>query len=336
MTDEEESEQRFAEAVAAAQVVELWSSGAQALSLLAAAHEWGWIRFLATPRDLDRLAEFTGHSPERVAVILDALQAHGVLRRDGRTVSLTPTFATLAADDAWLTLGDVLDSADLARRLVRGAVQGATAPLPGPDALIAARTAGGRPTSVTTGLVERLLQDLPEWHETLPQGHLLDVGCGVATNTLTLARMFPGLRATAVEVVPEVAVEARRRADRLQVADQVDVRCLDARDFDGATAFDSACWAQSFFPEPVRAATLAMIRRALRPGGWLILEEENADGQDLDQRSGPLRRLVRQQAHPALDRTAEELAAEAEAEGFRLHRLASTRFGRFVLLRRPV
>ncbi|GID32270.1 SAM-dependent methyltransferase [Paractinoplanes brasiliensis] len=336
MTDEEESEQRFADAVAAAQVIELWSTGAQALSLLAAAHEWGWIRFLATPRELDRLADFTGHSPERIVVAVDALQAHGVVRRDGTAVSLTPTFATLAADDAWLTLSDVLDSADLARRLVRGAVQGATAPLTGPDALIAARTAGGRPTPVTSALVERLLQDLPEWHETLPRGCLLDVGCGVATTTLTLAHLFPRLRATAVEVVPEVAVEARRRASRLQVADRVEVRCLDARDLTGDAAFDSACWAQSFFPEPVRAATLAVIRRALRPGGWLVLEEEDADRQDLDQRSGTLRRLVREQEHPALNRSAEELAAEAEAAGFTLHRVASTRFGRFVLLRRPV
>jgi hypothetical protein len=157
----------------------------------------------------------------------------------------------------------------------------------------------------------------------------------VATTTLTLASMFPGLRTTALEMVPEVAVEARLRADRLGLADRVDVLCLDARDYTGEAAFDSAFWAQPFFPEPTRAATLAMIRRALRPGALLTVPEEDAGLQDTDQRSRALRQLVRGHWRAPLDRSADQLAAEAVAAGFTLVRTASTSFGRFVLLRRP-
>ena len=326
---------RFAEAVRAAQQVEQWSAGAQMLALLAAVHEQGWTRFLSKPRDIATVAEFTDLPPTRLADVLDALQQHGVVERDETTVWLSPPFAALAADDAWLALGDVLDNAELTRRLVCEAARGGTTAVSGRDALIAARAAGGRPTPVTAALFAQLLADLPEWPESLARGPGLDVGSGVATTTLTLASLVPSMRATAIEVVPEVAVEAKRRAERLGLADRVDVRCLDARNFTAEAAFDSAFWAQSFFPEPTRAATLAMIRRALRPGALLTVPEEDAASQDIDRRAGALRKLLHRGSVAPLDRSAEQLTAEAEAAGFTPVRIAPTSFGRFVLLRRP-
>lgn len=334
MTDTATSQQNFAEAVRAAQMVEQWSTGAEVLALLAAVHERGWTRFLSTSRDIDEMAGFTGLPPRRLIAVLDALQHHGVVDRDGPTVRLSPPFAALAADDAWLALGDALDHADVTRRLVLDAVAGRAGALSGRDALVVARAVGGRPTSVTSALFEQLLAELPEWPESLRRGRRLDVGCGVATTTLTLATMFPRMRTTAIEVVPEVAAEAKLRADRLGVAGRVDVRCLDARDFTADDDFDSAFWAQQFFPEPTRAATLAMIRRSLRPGALLTVPEEDAGSQDIDQRAGALRGLLRQGRDAPLDRSAEQLTAEAETAGFTLVRIASTSFGRFVLLRR--
>ena len=150
MTDTATSQQRFADAVQAARVIEQWSAGAQALALLTAVHEWGWTRFLSTSREFARLVEFTGLPPERLATVLDALRAYDVVEMDATSVRLTPAFAALAADDAWLALGDVLDDAEVARRLVQGSVQGPVGPLLGRDALVVARAAGGRPTMVTT------------------------------------------------------------------------------------------------------------------------------------------------------------------------------------------
>ncbi|MBB2946481.1 SAM-dependent methyltransferase [Actinoplanes lutulentus] len=335
MTDRATSEQRFADAVQAATAIEQWSNGAQALALLTAIHRRGWTRYLSSSRDVEGLAAFTGLSPARLGTALDALQVHGIVQREGTSVRLSPDFAALAADDAWLALPDVLDNAEMNRHLVQGSVQAAPDALLAGDTLVAARAAGGRPTAVTAALFERLLQELPEWAESLREGRRLDVGCGVATTTLTLSTFFPQLRTTAIELVPEIAAEARRRVEQRGAADRIDVRCMDARDFTTESAFDSAHWAQSFFPEPARAATLAMIRRALRPGGLLTVQEEDAESQDVDQRSRALRKLVRGQRHAPLDRSAAQLAAEAEAAGFTVVREAPTSFGQFVLLRRP-
>ncbi|MCM4083572.1 SAM-dependent methyltransferase [Paractinoplanes hotanensis] len=335
MTDKAPSEQRFADAVQAAQQIEQWSTGAQALALLTAVREWGWTRFLSTSRDIRRLAEFTGLTPAQLETVLDALRLFGVVEHDGTEVWLSPTFAALAADDAWLALPDVLDNAEVSRRLIQGAVPATHGPLSAGDALVVARTTGGRPTTVTAALFERLLRDLPEWAESLREGNHLDVGSGIATATLTLSSLFPQMRTTAIELVPEVAAEARRRAEQHGLAGRVDVRCMDARDFPAEGTFDSAFWDQPFFPEPTRTATLAMIRRALRPGALLSVPEEDAEAQDIDERSGALRRLLRAQWRAPRDRSAAELAAEAEEAGFTVERVAPTSFGRFVLLRRP-
>jgi predicted O-methyltransferase YrrM len=334
MTDRETLHTRFAEAVQAADEIERWSAGAQALALLTAVHERGWTRFLSTPQDLDGLAEFAKLPLVQLEEVVDTLQAHGVVRRDGTSVRLSPPFEALAADDAWLGLSDVVDNAAMTSQLIHEAILGAGAPRVS-DALVAARAAGGRPTPVTTALFEELLEGLPEWREVMRAGRRLDVGSGVATTTLTLASMFPDLQTTAIEVVPEVAAEARQRAERLGLADRVGIRNLDARDFTAEAAFDSAFWAQHFFPEPTRAATLAMIRRALRPGAVLTVPEEDAGLQDTDQRSRTLRQLLRRHWGAPLDRSTDQLAAEAVAAGFTLVRTAPTSFGRFVLLRRP-
>ena len=334
MTDKGTLQTRFAEAVQAAGEVERWSAGAQALALLTAVHERGWTHFLSTPRDLDALAGFTELPVARLVEVVDALAAHGVVARDGTSVRLSPPFAALAADDAWLSLGDLADQAAMTAQLIHEAVQGAGAPRPS-DALVRARAAGGRPTPVTAALVDELLESLPEWTASMAAGRRLDVGSGVATTTLTLAAKFPELRTTALEVVPEVAVEARLRADRLGLADRVEVLGLDARDYTAEAAFDSAFWAQPFFPEPARAATLAMIRRALRPGALLTVPEEETGLLDADRRARALGQLVRGHWRAPLDRSADQLAAEAVAAGFTFVRTAATSFGHFVLLRRP-
>jgi protein-L-isoaspartate O-methyltransferase len=335
MTERATSEHHFVDAVQAATEVERWATGAHALALLTAVHQWGWTRYLSTPRDVERLAEFTGLPSSRIEDVLTVLRDHGVVQHDGTTVSLSPAFAALAADDAWLALPDVLDNAEMNRRLIQGAVQATAAPLLAGDALTTARAAGGRATSVTVTMFDQLLTDLPELTALLAEGCRLDVGCGVATTAITLGTIFPDLRTTAIELVPEVAAEARRRVEQHRLTDRIDVRCMDARDFTEDGAFDSAFWAQQFFPEPTRAATLDRIHHALRPGGLLTVPEEDADAQDMDQRSRSLRRLLRGQRHAPLNRSAEQLAAEAEKAGFTMVRTAATIFGRYVLLRRP-
>jgi len=50
-----------------------WATYAQGLRLLSAPHERGWIAFLAQPRGVDALVEFSGLPEGRVRNVLGAL-----------------------------------------------------------------------------------------------------------------------------------------------------------------------------------------------------------------------------------------------------------------------
>jgi SAM-dependent methyltransferase len=79
--------------------ISAWSHGAQALTLLAAAHERGWLMFLRRPRTPAELATFTGMEDARLAAVVGALEASGVVRRVGGSIELRPEFVGLVADD---------------------------------------------------------------------------------------------------------------------------------------------------------------------------------------------------------------------------------------------
>ncbi|BCB74667.1 hypothetical protein GCM10022251_74750 [Phytohabitans flavus] len=110
---------------------------------------------------------------------------------------------------------------------------------------------------------------------------------------------------------------------------------MDARDLDEVNAFDAAFWAQPFFREPARVATLHVIRRALKPGGLLVVQELEREPEAADLPAFTLRRLVYQGLGVPFALSAEQLAVEAESAGFELARQAATSFGRFAVLRRP-
>ncbi|MFG2071892.1 SAM-dependent methyltransferase [Nonomuraea maritima] len=314
-----------------------WAAGAQALSLLATAYERGWTSFLAEPRELDELATFSGLPADRTENVVAALEVNGVVERHGGRIVLTPAFEALVADDAWLYLGDNLDEAAAMTRLVRAAVEDADGvSLGDADAMAIAKAAGGRPTPVSRAVYERLYAQIPEFAQAIREGRLLDVGCGIAAAALTSATMFPGMRSVELEIVPAVAAEARARAEALGVADRVDVRCMDARKFDERDAFDAALWAQPFFVESARTETLAMIRRALKPGAILIIQEMDREpADDAERPAFAVRKLVYENLGARFASTAEQLIEEAEAAGFELDRLAVTDFGRIVIMRRP-
>ena len=66
-------------AVMADDVLTAWAHGAPALALLSAANEQGWLAFLAPPRDLTAVAEFSGLRQDRVRAVFDAMPARGIV-----------------------------------------------------------------------------------------------------------------------------------------------------------------------------------------------------------------------------------------------------------------
>ena len=312
--------------------VKTWSAGAQALALLSAVHERQWTTYLTQPRSLDELATFTMLPTDRLRDVLDALEAVGVVQLTDLGVALAPEYAALLSDDAPFSLDSLLDEAQMMNRLVADAVHGVSS---GPDsALTVANAYGLRPTVAAQAMFGQLLDALPDFRDALAGGRYLDVGCGVGSFVLSTAQTLPGMRAVGIELVPAVAAEGARRAVALDVADRVDIRCMDARDLDVEDEFDSAFWAQPFFPTDTRPQTLAAIRRALKPGAKLYMQElERLPEPGVERDAFALRRLVFTGWGVPFARSAEDLTAEAEAAGFILDRIASTPFGRIVVAR---
>ena len=312
--------------------VKTWSAGAQALALLTAVHERRWTSYLTEPRELDELAQFAELPGDRLRDVVQALEAIGVVQLTDLTVTLTPEYAALLSDEAPFSLAGLLDEAQMMRTLVADAVHGVSS---GPEsALTVANAYGLRPTAAARAMFGQLLDALPDFRDALDHGRYLDVGCGVGSFVLSTAQSLPGMSAVGVELVPAVAAEGARRAEALGVAGRVDIRCMDARDLDEEDGFDSAFWAQPFFPTVARPHTLAAIRRALKPGAKLYMQElERMPESDAELSAFALRRLVFTGWGVPFARSAEDLTAEAAAAGFVLDRVASTPFGRIVVTR---
>jgi SAM-dependent methyltransferase len=141
-----------------------------------------------------------------------------------------------------------------------------------------------------------------------PEGHVLDIGCGIGRFVKALAPHVAHV--TGLDVSPRMLAEARRRAAGLG-----NVRLVqgNGRDFAGlaAAAFDLALAVDSFpylvaAGSDVVAANMCEIKRVLRPGGRLVVFNYSYRG---DQ---------------AADRA--EIADLAGRLGFRLLRAGERRF----------
>lgn len=328
---------RYALSGQASAKVHGWANGARMFAVLRGLQERGWFEYLVQQRERAELLEFSELQTEQFDDVLAVLAAHGVVEQEAGTVRLTASFAELVADDASIGLDEILDASALAIEQSRGAVAPGTATLTEQDALVVARASGGRANDITKLVYEQYwLVHLPELSDALRTGRFLDVGCGVATTSLTLATIFPKSQVLGIDVVPAAVDEARRRAEALGVQDRAEFSCLDAQEFDATDAFGTAFWAQPFFPGPTRARTLAAIFRALHPGGLLILQEmAPAPAEEAKLPAYTLRRLAVRTTGRPFGSTAEELITEAEAAGFTLTRIALADSERYVIMQRP-
>ncbi|WP_189750377.1 SAM-dependent methyltransferase [Streptomyces tendae] len=334
-------------AMAARSAVRSWAEGLELIELVRATHRAGWLKQLRGETTAAELAAAHGTSVKQVSEVLAVLSSANVVRpgdgsSSGDSFRLSPEFDALVAGAAGVEMTVVLDAVELARsqvaRAVRPTDQEPGAGIEGAQALVLARDWGLRPTPAARQLIGMLYEALPEFRARLESGGpLLDVGTGVGGALITGLTLFEGLRAVGVESVPEVAAECRRRTEAAGVADRVDIRTTDARALSDESAFSACFWAQPFFSEDVRADTLTVIFRALRPDGLLLVQELFPPGSTQDEptlRAG-LDRLFFTQRHIPFGLSAEELAAEGHAAGFRDARVTDSALGKLVLMRKP-
>jgi SAM-dependent methyltransferase len=102
---------------------------------------------------------------------------------------------------------------------------------------------------------------------------VLEAGCGVGAQTVTLAARSPGARLTSIDVSADSVAEARRRVHAAGLID-VEVRQADIFDLPfAAGSFDHVfmCFVLEHLARPVDA--LAVLRGLLRPGGTMTVIE---------------------------------------------------------------
>ncbi len=120
----------------------------------------------------------------------------------------------------------------------------------------------------------RTLADLLHWDTTYPAGsRVLEAGCGVGAQTVTLACNSPDARFTAVDLSLDSVVEARAK---VEAAGIVNVRFGQADVFNlpfAPESFDHVfvCFVLEHLAQPVKA--LVALKRLLRPDGTITVIE---------------------------------------------------------------
>jgi SAM-dependent methyltransferase len=251
-----------------------WIAGARVLALLGAAVDTGILDALREATTVDRLASMSGLHRQAVADMCCALEAHDIVVRDGERCQLAPPYRLLASRGAAIPLSTVVRQARvMARSLEDAASDAAYTALPPSDVMAMAEGAGISALSASPHVAtEVVAQAMCEIDAVWRAGaRHLEVGCGIGNALLGIVATYPRVTAVGIEIDEPTATEAERRAGVLDLRDRVEVRRMDASALSDEEAFDTVQWSQFFFPTESRAVVLSAMRRALRPGGYLLM-----------------------------------------------------------------
>jgi len=116
------------------------------------------------------------------------------------------------------------------------------------------------------GLVERL---------EAPTATFLDIGTGVASLAIEMARAWPQLRVTGIDPWQPSLALARENVKRAGLASRIELREQAAEALPDAAAFDLVWVPAAFINEAVLASVLRRVQNALRPGAWALIAMQN-------------------------------------------------------------
>ncbi|WP_280421858.1 class I SAM-dependent methyltransferase [Nocardia carnea] len=119
------------------------------------------------------------------------------------------------------------------------------------------------------------LNGVPEVAQVLsaPGATVLDIGCGAGWSAIALSRAYPAARVRGVDIDAPSVRTAVANAAGAGVADRVEFTAGDAAELP-AGAFDIAFAFECVHDMPRPVEVLASVRRALRPGGIMVVMDE--------------------------------------------------------------
>lgn len=312
-----------------------WTVAANALAVLRAAHRSGLFDALREPLTPAEGAARLGldlQQTQRVCMALDALQ---VLRREGAAYQLTEGWAMVGADDQPTALGDQLGVTQPLQRAIAGCFDPSIGfeAVPPEEAVALARSVWGVPNSPAA------LQSWAALDAAMPEvraiweagGRHAEFGCGAGRDLLRVAVMYPNVTVVGYEILPHVLEQSRQLAASLGIEDRVELRLEDVQTTTAQAEFDTIVWSQMFFPPETRPATIASLKRALKPGGLLAmpLMADLPDPEKIEATLAAQAQLLASLAFPRWSiywRPSAEIQTELEGAGFaHLHTLPHPR-----------
>jgi predicted O-methyltransferase YrrM len=106
----------------------------------------------------------------------------------------------------------------------------------------------------------------------------LDIGVGVAGTSCEMASLWPSLRVVGIDVWQPSLALARENVKAAGLGSRIELREQAAETLEDDAAFDLAWMPIMFMPERILPAAMDRTRRALRPGGWVIVPFVVLDG----------------------------------------------------------
>jgi precorrin-6B methylase 2 len=104
-----------------------------------------------------------------------------------------------------------------------------------------------------------------------PGAAFLDIGVGVAGTAIEMAQLWPQLRIVGIDVWQPSLALARTNVEAAGLGARIELREQGAEQLEDERAFELVWVPTPFMPERILPAALTRALRALRPGGWLIL-----------------------------------------------------------------
>lgn len=252
-----------------------WMLGANAMALLGAAERCGLIDMLRERRTVGEAAAELGLDVAQIGRVCMALEALRVVRRQGAVYVLTDAWQSLTAHDRPAVLADRLGLV----RVVTRALAECFEPAPGFDgvdaeeAVALAASVWGVPQSAEARKSwEGLDDEMPEVRDAWRAGaRHAEFGCGAGRDLLRVAAMYPQVTAVGYDVLPHVLEPAKELSAALGLGERVEFRLEDVTALSLVDEFDTIMWSQMFFSGADRTATIECIRRALKPGGLVVM-----------------------------------------------------------------